>query len=127
MYFRAEDKDGAKKGHTHSMHGGRIFYTIESGNTPDGLFSIDHDSGIIDLTRRINASELTDNKFFLTVRATDSGSPPQHSDSIVIVNVGAVDGNDPPKFQQDTYNVHIAEHIVHDSFVVQVHSMSATI
>ena len=109
------------------MHGGRIFYSIESGNTPDGLFSIDHDSGIIDLTRRINASELTENKFFLTVRATDSGSPPQNSDSIVIVNVGAVDGNDPPKFQQDTYNVHVTEHTVHDSFVVQVHSMSAII
>ena len=104
------------------MHGGRIFYTIEAGNTADGLFAINHSDGVIDLTRPINASELVEVRFLLTVRATDSGTPPQHSDTVVVVSVGTVDGNDPPVFQQDHFALNVVEHAPADSFVVQLNA-----
>ena len=104
------------------MHGGRIFYTIEAGNTADGLFAINHSEGVIDLTRPINASELVEVRFLLTVRATDSGTPPQHSDTVVVISVGTVDGNDPPVFQQDHFALNVVEHAPPDSFVVQLNA-----
>lgn len=118
---QAVDMDGVRSGQTHSARNGNpIFYTIEEGNTADGLFSIDHDSGVVELTRPLNASVLGEMRFLLTVRATDAGTPPQHSDAVVVVSVGAVDGNDPPRFRQEAYSLHIAEHSPPDSFVIQV-------
>ena len=69
-FIKATDKDGIRQNLGNWIPGGRISYSIESGNTPDGLFSIDHDDGRIDLTRRINATELGETKFFLTVRSS---------------------------------------------------------
>ena len=74
------------------------------------------------MTRPVNLSTLDDTKFFLTVRAVDSGTPPQHSDTVVIVSVGTVEGNEPPKFQRDAYNVHVSEHAFPDSFLLQVNA-----
>ena len=67
--IQATDKDGIRRNQGNRIQDGRISYSIESGNTPDGLFSIDDDDGRIDLTRRINATELGETKFFLTVRS----------------------------------------------------------
>ena len=54
------------------------------------------------------------------VRATDKGTPPLHTDTIVIVSVGAVDGNEPPVFEKDSYQISVKEHTPPDSFVIQV-------
>ena len=54
------------------------------------------------------------------MRATDRGTPPLHTDTIVIVSVGAVDGNDPPIFDKDSYQIGVKEHTPPDSFVIQV-------
>lgn len=93
-----------------------------AGNTADNLFVIGRDNGIIDLMRPINATELGEVRFVLTVRATDSGTPPQHSDTVVTITVGTVDGNDPPIFQQTHYHVNVVERATPDSFVIQLNA-----
>ena len=97
-----------------------MFYSIESGNT-DGLFVIDRDEGVIELNRPANVSELGE-RFLLKVRATDSGNPPQYTDTIVTISVGAVEGNDPPVFQREQYQVDIVEKSPAESFIVQVNA-----
>ena len=91
-----------------------------AGNTADNLFNIGRDSGILDVTRPINATELGEVRFVLTVRATDSGTPPQHADTAVTITVGAVDGNDPPIFQHNHYHVNVIERATPESFVIQL-------
>ncbi len=104
------------------MQGGKVSYSIEAGNTADNLFAIGRDTGIVDLTRPINATELSEVRFVLTIRATDSGTPPQHSDTVVTITVGAVEGNDPPVFQQNHYHVNVVERAPPDSFVIQLNA-----
>jgi hypothetical protein len=93
-----------------------------AGNTADNLFNIGRDSGILDVTRPINATELGEVRFVLIVRATDSGTPPQHADTVVTITVGAVDGNDPLIFQQNQYHVNVVERATPDSFVIQLNA-----
>lgn len=111
-----------RKGHSPPTQDGRISYSIIAGNTADNLFSIGRDSGILDVTRPINATELGEVRFVLTVRATDSGTPPQHADTVVTITVGAVDGNDPPIFQQSHYHINVVERATPDSFVIQLNA-----
>lgn len=111
-----------RKGQSTSVNSGRISYTIEGGNTADNLFIIGRETGIVDLTRPINASELNEVRFVLKVRATDSGVPPHHSDTVVTVTVGTVEGNDPPVFQQTHYHVNVVERSPPDSFVIQLNA-----
>ena len=122
LYLKATDKDGVRKGHSPSAQGGRISYSIEAGNTADNLFTIGRNSGFIDLTRPFNAAELSEVRFVLTVRATDSGTPPQHSDTVVTITVGSVEGNDPPVFQQNHYHINVVERSPPDSFVIQLNA-----
>ncbi|KAI9558883.1 hypothetical protein GHT06_015672 [Daphnia sinensis] len=122
LVLKATDKDGMRKGHSPPTQDGRISYSIIAGNTADNLFSIGRDSGILDVTRPINATELGEVRFVLTVRATDSGTPPQHADTVVTITVGAVDGNDPPIFQQSHYHINVVERATPDSFVIQLNA-----
>ena len=105
-----------------SAHSSRITYSIEAGDSAEKLFTIGRDTGIIELTRPINATELSEVRFVLTVRATDSGSPAQHSDTVVTITVGTVDGNDPPVFAQNHYHVNVVERATPDSFVIQLNA-----
>lgn len=121
-FFQATDKDGMRSSKTRLNGGSGMTYSILSGNTADGLFAIGDEDGVIDLTRPINSTELGEIRFLLTVRATDSGIPPQHTDTVVTVSVGAVDGNDPPAFGQDQYQVNVVEHSPADAFVIQLNA-----
>jgi len=122
LFLQATDKDGTRNGHSPPIQDGRISYSIVAGNTANNLFNIGRDSGILDVTRPINATELGEVRFVLTVRATDSGTPPQHADTVVTITVGAVDGNDPPVFQQNHYHINVVERATPDSFVIQLNA-----
>ena len=61
---------------------------------------------------KVTVSEPLDHElspeFFLTVLATDQGSPPLTASTVLSVNVTDVNDN-PPRFSQDAYTLHVSE------------------
>lgn len=96
----------------------KIRYEIEhnSSNSSD-YFHIDQEEGTIFLKRSLD-HELHDSHHF-TVIATDMGVPSLSSTAHVWVSV--LDMNDnPPKFEQPSYNCMLSEHAVRGQFVTVI-------
>ncbi|XP_068441399.1 protocadherin Fat 3a isoform X3 [Clinocottus analis] len=108
----ALDKD---KGVNAELH-----YFIEAGNTGNA-FHIEPVLGIISVARDLDLSSL--GHYVLTVRVTDSGSPPLSTTTIVRIAVTLSD-NAGPKFPQPEYQAEITEKAVTGTSVTTVNAVS---
>ncbi|KAH9487879.1 long-chain fatty acid transporter fat1 [Bulinus truncatus] len=85
-----------------------ITYSILAGNE-QGKFTIDPYKGILTVAEPLD-HELS-KEYFITVQATDCGTPPLTSTAIIIINITDINDN-APRFSQDAYSVHILENIL---------------
>ncbi|XP_051521516.1 protocadherin Fat 3-like isoform X2 [Myxocyprinus asiaticus] len=82
-----------------------IYYSIRSGNQ-QGHFTINVNTGAISVSRPLDFESCKG--YFLTVEATDGGTPPLSA--VTMVNINLTDVNDnAPMFSCDTYSVSISE------------------
>ncbi|XP_067306295.1 protocadherin Fat 3a isoform X1 [Pseudorasbora parva] len=82
-----------------------IYYNIRSGNQ-QGHFTININTGAISVSRPLDFESCKD--YFLTVEATDGGTPPLSA--VTMVNINLTDVNDnAPMFSRDAYSVSISE------------------
>ncbi|XP_055370186.1 protocadherin Fat 3a isoform X5 [Betta splendens] len=108
----ALDKD---KGRNAEMH-----YSIEAGNT-ENAFYVEPVLGVITVARDLDLSSI--GHYVLTVRVTDSGSPPLSTTTVVRVAVTLSD-NAGPKFPQPEYQAEITENVVIGTSVTTVSAVS---
>ncbi|KAM3616889.1 uncharacterized protein V6R79_025517 [Siganus canaliculatus] len=106
----AVDKD---KGANAELH-----YSIEAGNNED-TFHIEPVLGIITVARDLDSI----GHYVLTIRATDSGSPPLSTTTIVRIAVTLSD-NTGPKFSQLAYQAEVAENAMQGTSVTTVIAIS---
>ena len=92
-----------------------ITYSIVGGNT-DRKFSINANSGLITTTGPLNREDK--DRYQLTVRAADGGTPQRSSSVPVEVIVGDVNDND-PEFK-GSRSFHVSENAGRGTFVGQV-------
>ncbi|XP_035669276.1 cadherin-23-like isoform X2 [Branchiostoma floridae] len=98
-----------------------IKYSIISGNDHDN-FTIDEDSGVIDLTQPLDYEALGGgDEFHLVVQAKDEGQPPLNSTTTVIVVVEDINDND-PFFLEDMVNTTVSEAAAADTLVVKLNA-----
>ncbi|XP_047097698.1 cadherin-23 [Schistocerca piceifrons] len=90
FFIHATDVDGPTQG------GGKIFYSLVSPNA-EGVLFVEPVSGEVKLNTPARAADTQLGQYEFTVRATDAGDPPKHSDVHVAVRVG-VPGNQRPVF-----------------------------
>ena len=103
-----------------SDENGRVSYTITSGND-DGKFSLDHDTGILKLSKSfvIDNNTLKKNSFVLNVTAMDHGLPQKFK--MASVNIVTQGNNEiPPKFINSNYTVSVAEDLPSGSSIITV-------
>nr|XP_046244015.1 protocadherin Fat 3a isoform X3 [Scatophagus argus] len=108
----ALDKD---KGANAELH-----YSIEAGNDGD-TFHIEQVLGIITVAHDLDLSSI--GHYILTVRATDSGSPPLSTTTVVRIAVTLSD-NTGPKFPQPEYQAEITENAIVGTSVATVSAVS---
>nr|XP_047934269.1 protocadherin Fat 1 isoform X2 [Anser cygnoides] len=93
-----------------------ITYSIASGNE-HGKFSIDSTTGAIFIIESLDYE--SSHEYYLTVEATDGGTP--SLSDVVTVNINVTDINDnTPVFSQDTYTAVISEDAVLEQSVITV-------
>ncbi|KAM6988350.1 LOW QUALITY PROTEIN: protocadherin Fat 3-like [Tautogolabrus adspersus] len=95
-------------------------YSIEAGNTGNA-FLIEPVLGIITIARDLDLSSI--GHYVLTVRATDSGSPPLSTTTVVRIAVTLSD-NAGPKFPQPEYQAEITENAAVGTSVTTVNAVS---
>lgn len=113
LFVKATDADGDSQG------GGKVFYSLHDGNTPDEAFFVEPVSGEISMQRPLSYIDTPTSTYTLTVRATDVGKPPRHSDVRVFVTVGR-DTNRPPRFRQRRYEAEVPEDAAAGLVVLQM-------
>ncbi|XP_050707145.1 fat-like cadherin-related tumor suppressor homolog [Eriocheir sinensis] len=82
-----------------------VCYSIKAGNE-DHCFTIDDDTGIITVIKKLDREKVT--KYQLTLGARDLGTPSNTAMAQVVIQVGDVNDN-APKFTQDNYTVVVQE------------------
>ncbi|XP_042697901.2 protocadherin Fat 1 isoform X7 [Chrysemys picta bellii] len=93
-----------------------ITYSIVSGNE-HGKFSIDSATGAIFIIESLDYE--SSHEYYLTVEATDGGTP--SLSDVVTVNINVTDINDnTPVFSQDTYTAVISEDAMLEQSVITV-------
>uniref|UniRef100_A0A8C5K818 FAT atypical cadherin 1 n=1 Tax=Jaculus jaculus TaxID=51337 RepID=A0A8C5K818_JACJA len=93
-----------------------ITYSIISGNE-HGKFSIDSKTGAIFIIDNLDYE--SSHEYYLTVEATDGGTP--SLSDVATVNVNVTDINDnTPEFSQDTYTAVVSEDAVLEQSVIMV-------
>uniref|UniRef100_A0A8C5V9H3 FAT atypical cadherin 1 n=1 Tax=Microcebus murinus TaxID=30608 RepID=A0A8C5V9H3_MICMU len=93
-----------------------ITYSIISGNE-HGKFSIDSKTGAIFIIENLDYE--SSHEYYLTVEATDGGTP--SLSDVATVNINVTDINDnTPVFSQDTYTTVISEDAVLEQSVITV-------
>ncbi|XP_025063474.1 protocadherin Fat 1 isoform X5 [Alligator sinensis] len=93
-----------------------ITYAIVNGNE-HGKFSIDSATGAIFIIESLDYE--SSHEYYLTVEATDGGTP--SLSDVVTVNINVTDINDnTPVFSQDTYTAVISEDAVLEQSVIMV-------
>ncbi|CAM5108710.1 unnamed protein product [Eretmochelys imbricata] len=93
-----------------------ITYSIVSGNE-HGKFSIDSATGAIFIIESLDYE--SSHEYYLTVEATDGGTP--SLSDVVTVNINVTDINDnTPVFSQDTYTAVISEDAMLEQLVITV-------
>ncbi|KAK7083296.1 hypothetical protein SK128_010007 [Halocaridina rubra] len=113
LFVKATDDDGETQG------GGKVFYTIQEGNTPDKAFFIEPINGEVSIQRPLSYIDTPTSTYTLTVRATDAGEPTRQSDIRVYITVGR-DTNRPPRFKQREYHANIPEDSKAGTSILQV-------
>lgn len=113
LFVKAIDVDGESQG------GGKVFYSLEEGNTPDEAFFVEPISGEVSIQRPLTYLDTPTSTYTLTIRATDAGEPRRHSDVRVFITVGR-DTNRPPRFRQREYEAQVLEDAPTGTSVVQV-------
>ncbi|XP_054868346.1 protocadherin Fat 3a isoform X5 [Amphiprion ocellaris] len=108
----ALDKD---KGENAELH-----YSIEAGNTGNA-FHMEPVLGIITVARDLDLSSI--GHYVLTVRVTDSGTPPLSTTTVVRISVTLSD-NAGPKFPQPEYQTEITENLMVGTSVTTVSAVS---
>uniref|UniRef100_A0ABI7X6D8 FAT atypical cadherin 1 n=1 Tax=Felis catus TaxID=9685 RepID=A0ABI7X6D8_FELCA len=93
-----------------------ITYAIISGNE-HGKFSIDSKTGAIFIIENLDYE--SSHEYYLTVEATDGGTPSLSDVATVSINVTDVNDNS-PVFSQDTYTAVISEDAVLEQSVITV-------
>ncbi|KAM9329220.1 protocadherin Fat 1 [Gastrophryne carolinensis] len=93
-----------------------ISYQIVSGNE-QGKFSINQVTGILFLIESLDHESAAE--YYLTVEATDAGTPPLNDVATITINVTDVNDNS-PVFSQSTYNAVIGEDAVSGQPVLMV-------
>ncbi|XP_046891285.1 protocadherin Fat 3a isoform X1 [Hypomesus transpacificus] len=97
-----------------------LLYALESGNTGN-MFRIDAVLGILSVARELDLSSI--GHYVLTVRATDNGSPPLSSTTVVRIAVTLSD-NAGPKFPQPEYQAEVTENVAVGTSVTTVTAVS---
>ncbi|XP_070826252.1 protocadherin Fat 3a isoform X3 [Chaetodon trifascialis] len=97
-----------------------LYYCIEAGNT-GVAFHIEPVLGIITVAHDLDLSSI--GHYVLTVRATDNGSPPLSTTTLVRITVTLSD-NTGPKFAQPEYQAEITENAVVGTSVTTVSAVS---
>ncbi|KAM4836847.1 protocadherin Fat 1 isoform 5-T5 [Thomomys bottae] len=93
-----------------------ITYSIISGNE-HGKFSIDSKTGAIFIIENLDYE--SSHEYYLTIEATDGGTP--SLSDLATVNINVTDINDnTPEFSQDTYTTVISEDAVLEQSVITV-------
>ncbi|GFN75010.1 fat cadherin [Plakobranchus ocellatus] len=82
-----------------------ILYSLVAGNE-QGKFTIDAHTGKVMVAEPLD-HELS-SEYFLTVLATDQGSPPLTASTVLSVNITDVNDNS-PRFSQGSYTQHVSE------------------
>ncbi|XP_050735767.1 cadherin-23-like [Eriocheir sinensis] len=113
LFVKATDADGETQG------GGKVFYSLEEGNTQDEAFFVEPVSGELTIQRPLTHLDTPTSTYTLTIRATDAGEPPRYTDVRVFITVGR-DTNRPPRFRQRTYKAELAEDVEAGTMVAQV-------
>lgn len=113
LFVKATDADGESQG------GGRVFYKIQEGNTEDEAFFMEPVSGELTIQRALTHLDTPSSTYALTIRATDAGEPPKHTDVRIFVTVGR-DTNRPPRFRQRGYKAKVPEDAPPGTEVIQV-------
>ncbi|XP_075052740.1 protocadherin Fat 1 isoform X1 [Mixophyes fleayi] len=93
-----------------------ISYQIISGNE-HGKFSINPVTGVLFIIESLDHE--TAAEYYLTVEATDAGTPPLNDVATISINVTDVNDNS-PVFSQNTYNAVIGEDAVSGQTVLMV-------
>ncbi|CAD5124818.1 DgyrCDS13080 [Dimorphilus gyrociliatus] len=94
------------------------YQIVSTVSGPADSFRIDISSGAI-FTKTINLNREGVSTYKLLCRATDGGSPPLHSDTIVTINL--LDENDnKPVFTKSNHKVNLVEHTKPGVFLVQI-------
>lgn len=58
-------------------------------------------------------------EYFITVLATDRGSPPLSNTAVISINITDINDNS-PRFSQDAYSVHVNENVVEGTEIFKV-------
>ncbi|XP_058145854.1 LOW QUALITY PROTEIN: protocadherin Fat 1 [Dasypus novemcinctus] len=98
-----------------------VTYAIISGNE-HGKFSIDAKTGAVFILESLDYESA--HGYYLTVMATDGGSPPLSDVATVSVNVTDVNDN-APRFSQDTYAAVVSEDAALEQAVLTVRAEDA--
>ncbi|XP_064094597.1 protocadherin Fat 1-like [Macrobrachium nipponense] len=113
LFIKATDDDGETQG------GGKVFYSLQDGNTPDEAFFVEPVSGEITIQRPLSYIDTPTSTYTLTVRASDAGEPRRYSDVRVFITVGR-DTNRPPRFKLREYQATVREDAESGATVVEV-------
>lgn len=68
IFYQATDEDGETQG------GGKVFYSIQEGNTEDEAFFMEPVSGELIIQRPLTHMDTPSATYALTIRATDAGN-----------------------------------------------------
>lgn len=68
LLLQATDADGESQG------GGKVFYSLEEGNTQDEAFFVEPVSGMLTIQRPLTHLDTPTSTYTLTIRATDAGN-----------------------------------------------------
>lgn len=93
FYVHAIDVDGPKQGN------GKVSYSIDTENTINHVFSIDAETGEINIERPVSSVDTERGQYELSVVATDYGTPPLKNATRVLIRVG-ISGNQRPIFKK---------------------------
>lgn len=96
---------------------GKVYYLFV-GSSNDRGFSINPETGIISVSRRLDRE--TQNRVVLTVMAKNAGGIRGNDTDEAQVIVSIQDGNDPPEFVEDLYQAQVSEGAPHGTKVISV-------
>lgn len=99
---------------------GKVYYLLV-GSSNDRGFSINSETGVISVSRRLDRE--TQNRVVLTVMAKNSGGIRGNDTDEAQIIISIQDGNDPPEFVEELYEVEVSEGVPVGTKVISVLAM----